>query len=169
MKLFILAILFTTFTISAMAQVNLDASVYSTTNAPQGTQDIGVGLGGGFRYQRAFVGLDVFSDPSRNNPKFPTRGRAFMTYDLIDYSGVKFSFGGGGWKTGNETGGFGQVGVSYDRLKVWGRYGNQDFIEADGAFEAIKTDRFAVAPFYRFTRLDVQQPVHQAGLRFTLR
>lgn len=169
MKLMLLITLLLIAAMPAAAQVDVSASVFAITNTPAGAQQIGLGAGGGFRYERAYIGLDVFGDPSRQNPKQLTRGRAFLTYDAVSYAGFKFAVGGGGFKTGNETGGFGQLGLNYDRFTAWGRYGNQDFVEADGSFAVISTDRFAVAPFYRFTGLAGQPRLHQAGLRFTLR
>ena len=155
--------------IVASAQVNLQVSGFAVTNNPAGTQEFGYGLGGGYRYEKLYLGLDVFSDPSKTNPKQPARGRAFATWDLYDWNGLKLSAGGGGWKTGNETGGFGHVGVQFRRFSAIGRYGNQQFAEAEGAFEAIKAERFAVGPFYRYTRTGNFQTLQQAGLRLTLR
>lgn len=155
--------------VCAHAQVTLQGSGFAITNNSAGTQEFGYGLGGSYRYERLAIGGDVFSDPSKANPRQPARGRAFATWNLWDYQGLRFSIGGGGWKTGNETGGFGQVGVRLQRLSAWGRYGNQQFAEAEGAYEAIKAERFAVGPFYRYTRTGNFQTLQQAGLRLTLR
>lgn len=168
-RLFLILVFLAAFAVAGHAQVNLQASGFAIVNSSAGTQEFGYGLGGGYRYEKLYLGLDVFSDPSKTNPKQPARGRAFVTWDLYDWKGLRLAVGGGGWKTGNETGGFGQAGLQFKRFSAWGRYGNQEFAEAEGVYEAIQAERFTVGPFYRVTRLQNLQTLQQAGLRLTLR
>ena len=166
----VLALVVTPATVSA--QPSIDLSGGAITNAANGQQEFFYGIGGGFKYERLYLGLDVFGDPSRDNPKQMSRGRAFGLWQLTDYNGWTFSAGGGGGKTGNETFGFGQVNADFKRFSAFGRYGSQDFVEAEGFYRVLTTERLAAGPFYRYTGLDVQGQatrLHQAGLRLTLR
>lgn len=155
----------------AAAQVTLNLSAFAVTNNPQaaGLQNFGYGLGGTYKYDRVAVGLEALADPSRTNPRQATRLRAFADWKLAEWHGLTIAAGGGGWRTGADMGGFGHLRLKYDRLLLQGRYGNRQFTEAESAFEAIKTERFGIGPFYRFTWTQNFQSLHQAGLRLTLR
>jgi hypothetical protein len=170
-KLFLIQLVFLAITATANAQPMVEASAYAVRpdNNVNAQQQFGYGLAGGLRFKQLYLGVDVFGDPAKTNPKQLTRGRAFATWSLYEYEGVKFTAGGGGWKTGAEVGGFGQLGAEYKKLAVWGRYGNQSFAEAEGYYRILNLERMAAGPFYRFTRLNNQPQLHQAGLRLTLR
>lgn len=158
------------FALIVSAQPTLNGSLGAITNNQPGTSEFVYGIGGDFTFRKLTVGLDVFGDPTRTNPKQLTRGRAFAAWKLYEGSNITVWGGGGGYKTGNETGGFGQIGLSaYKRFHAFGRYGSENFTEADGYYDVLHTDRFGFGPFYRYTRLQSFPNLHQAGFRFTLR
>jgi len=173
MKRLLFSIILTAvFAVAALAQPSVDISAGAITNTPAGAQEFFYGIGGGFKFNKLYLGLDVFGDPSKANPKLMTRGRAFATYNLFGYEGWTFSAGAGGGKTGNEAIGFGQVNADFKRFSAFGRYGNQEFIEAEGFYAVIDSERFRFGPFYRFSGVDVQGAawrLHQTGVRITLR
>jgi len=139
MKRLLFSIILTAvFAVAALAQPSVDISAGAITNTPAGAQEFFYGIGGGFKFNKLYLGLDVFGDPSKANPKLMTRGRAFATYNLFGYEGWTFSAGAGGGKTGNEAIGFGQVNADFKRFSAFGgsssvRTSTSRLVEADFA------------------------------------
>ncbi len=166
-----LAFLFT-LAAAAFAQdgASITAGVFATTNNVNTitANNIGLSLAGEFKYKRAAVGGEAMGHDGR-----PARARYFGNYDLLQWRGIQLSGGGGFYRTGTTDGGFGQAGLKYDRFSGWVRYGNKNFVEADAQFAVVSLAHAQIAPFYRYTRQDLdtapRQLIHTAGLRLVLR
>jgi len=157
----------------AFAQASLEVSAGAILNNPspatgQATQDFYYSLAGGYRIDKFALNLSVFGDPSKQNPKQPTRGSATATFRFLDSGDWNFTVGAGGYKFGNEVGGFGAMGMSYKNFEAWGRVGSQSFTEAEAFYPVFKTERLRIGPTFLFSRMENIQTVQRAGLKLTL-
>ncbi len=143
------------------AQITVGAFA-TTNNLNQITADnIGLQIAGQFCFRGACAGGEGSGNDGR-----AARSRYWGSYEVMKVGKLALSGGAGFWRFGNQNGGFGQAGLGYRRFTAWGRYGNKNFTEAEGAFRVVDVEHFAVGPFYRFTaHRDAGQEIHQAGLR----
>lgn len=156
-------------------QPEISISAYTLTNdRGQARDNIGLGIHGGVRlFKRFHLGAEAYGDhDDPGGGQTRTRSRYFGAYRVFDYQGLTVEAGAGGGKTGNEAVGFGQLGAHYRRLSLLGRYGEQDFVEAEGAFRLAEGPHWAFSPFYRYSKIkiagaDSEQQV--AGLRVTIK
>lgn len=167
----LLAVVVTTYAQSSTSSgASITIGAFATANNINSinANNVGLSLAGEFKYDRLTIGGEVTGHDNR-----PARARYFGTFDAFQFKRASLYGGGGYYRTGKTNGGFGQAGLIVDRFTGWGRYGNKNFIEAHGQFAVLNLDHFAVAPFYRYTRQDLdlapRQVIHTGGLLFTLR
>jgi hypothetical protein len=140
--------------------------------------DLGVNFDGGYWVKdRFFVGVEAFT-----NDGFGSRYRA-TGLGRIPYNKFKFDIGAGLWcffrctdQIDGEWGGFGQVGLHYDRVHSFLRIGNDRFLEGELALDVARflDDRITVQTFARGTRHELPsaivpnltQTIYPIGLRF---
>lgn len=154
----------------AQSGATVTVGAFATTNAGNtitfNRDNIGLALAGSY----SFRGLTVGGEGAGNDGR-AARSRYFGTFDAYTWRGFHLAAGGGYWRFGATGGGFGQASVKYDRLALWGRYGDKNFAEGEGSFAVLKLDHVAVRPFYRFSRHGdlTRQNFHSAGLYLDLR
>ena len=125
-----------------------------------------IGLNGqlGYRYAGFLFQADGFG--SDNNPARTRYGVAYTK----EFRGIAYSGGGGFYRFGQQNGGYGEVGAMRGRWSGFGRVGDQEFVEAEGAYRVATFGNVAVSGFYRFTHHDVNAinwNGHLLGVRFT--
>src|SRR5262245_52480123 len=140
MKIILLAIIAIILAVPAAAQASLDVSAGAIVNNPTGTQDFYYSIGGKYRLDKFEVDLQVFGVPSKQNPKQPTRGTANVTFRFLEHGDWDFSIGAGGFKVGNEVGGFGLVGMRFKKFEGLARVGSQSFTEAEAFYPVFKSE-----------------------------
>jgi len=157
---------------------HIEISAFTVTNNRGQTPDnIGLGIAGGVNlFRRLYLGAEAFGDhDDPGGAKTRVRTRYFGTFQFYEIGPLNLSVGGGGGKTGNEAFGFGQLGVRIPALAgldVFGRYGNQDAVEADGSVALLDSDNWAFRGFYRYSKikianLDSEQQI--AGVRLVIK
>lgn len=168
MKTILLTTILFLFSAPAFGQASLDLSAGAILNNPAGTQDFYYSIAGKYRVNKFELGLDVFGDPSKQNPKQPTRGAATATFKFFENGEWDFSVGGGGFKWGNEVGGFGVIEMQYKNLQAWGRVGSQSYTEAGGFYPIFKSEHVEIGPTFVFARMENIQDVKQAGIKLRI-
>lgn len=167
------------FPIFAFAQGQVDFMVGAIPDNASNTTQYLAGIGASVKIKPVTLGLTVFGDPSKQNPRQLTRGQAFATWRVYTYKDfVEIHGGGGAFKFGNEVGGFGRVKVNVGKyLDTWADYGQQNFVQAGAYHDLVRYARFGFGPFYQYTRLKyTAQPscpvpdlrLNQVGFKFRL-
>src|SRR5262245_11128001 len=108
----------------SFAQASIEIGAGAHLNNPSGQQDFFYQLTVVYRFKDYAVGIDVYGDPSKTNPKQPARVTTFATYKFAEWAGWNMSGGPTAFKWGNEVGG-GAVFCIEKRLLACAAYGSQ--------------------------------------------
>lgn len=164
------AILLMAATATAQDGAQITVGAFATTNNGNtvSVENLGLALAGQFCYRGACAGGEALGNDGN-----PARSRYWGSYDVVRYRSLRLSGGGGFYRFGNGNGGFGQAGLALNRFSAWGRYGNRNFVEAQGRFNVLNLERLDLGPFYRYSRQDNEAGQrwrqHQAGLMLTFK
>jgi len=147
------------------ASLGIHAVANNAASAGAATKsNIGVNVSVGVSVGYYSLNAEAFSGDANQ-----TRARYSATYGF-HYGRFLLRPGGGAYRFGNETGGFGHLGVDYGEYKFLFRAGHPNFYEAEVLYHFDLSKSFGFQPFFRYTRhsvAGVNTRMAQFGMRAT--